>query len=81
MKMIFTFLFMLFLSGSVSSQTSFLEDYNFEDGGYYLLGTRSVSDRNRLADSLKEWYTDDISVMNEFKKEWVFTVPGKRYAF
>lgn len=71
-------LFLLFRSSF--GQTQVFEDYNFDEGAYYLLGTFSESDRNTLRDSLGEFYTDDISLLNQFKKEWVFTVPGKKYA-
>ena len=71
---------LIFLSNIAFGQIEFFKDYDFESGEYYLLGTRSESDRNDLADSLGEWYTDDISVLKEFKTEWTFTEPGKKYA-
>ncbi len=71
---------LIFLSNIAFGQVEFFKDYDFESGEYYLLGTRSESDRNDLADSLGEWYTDDISVLKEFKTEWTFKEPGKKYA-
>lgn len=71
---------LIFITNIAFGQTDFLGKYVFEEGGYYLLGTKSESDRNNLADSLGEWYTDDISTLNDFKSEWVFTEPGKKYA-
>lgn len=72
--------FLIFLSHLSFAQVEFFTEYDFEDGGYYLLGTRSESDRNELADSLGNWYTDDITLLKEFKAEWVFAEPGMMYA-
>jgi len=72
--------YLLFLSTITFGQVDFLNNYDFELGGYSLLGARSESDPNEFADSLGEWYTDDISVLNDFKSEWVFTTPGKHYS-
>lgn len=71
---------MIFLSNIAFGQVEFFKDYDFESGKCYFLGVRSESDRNDLADSLGEWYTDDISVLNKFKTEWTFTKPDKKYA-
>lgn len=79
MKILQLAIFIL-LSNISFGQIQFFKDYDFKKGGYYLLGRSSESDRNELADSLGEWYTDDISVLNEFKEEWTFTEPGQRYA-
>ncbi|PCJ67757.1 MAG: hypothetical protein COA58_01075 [Bacteroidetes bacterium] len=56
------------------------KDYNFEQGGYSILGTFSRSDRNSLQDSLGEFYTDEIAILNQFKAEWTFSIPGKKFA-
>src|SRR5687767_9322662 len=61
-------------------QTELLKKYNFDEGGYYILGVRSESDRNALADSLGEFYTDDIKILNAIKKEWVFKKPSPKFA-
>lgn len=61
-------------------QTAVFNDFNFEEGGYALVALRSKAQKNSLADSLDYWYTDDVAVLNEFKKEWVFNVPGKMRA-
>ena len=45
---------LIFLTNVAFGQVEFFENYDFEKGGYYLLGTRSKSDRNELADSLGE---------------------------
>ncbi len=63
------------------SQVQPFQEFDFSDGEYYLLGfSWGGADKNELADSLGEWYTDEIDVLNEFKSEWVFDIPGKRYA-
>lgn len=61
-------------------QTQLLKDYDFDKGGYTLLGVRSESDRNGLADTIRDFYTDDIEVLNLFKKKWVFKKPSPQYA-
>jgi hypothetical protein len=80
MKKIILHISFLFLSILSFGQTQLLKDFDFEKGGYYLLGTFSESDRNSLQDSLGEFYTDNISILNQFKEEWTFTEPGKKYA-
>ena len=70
----------LLLGHSCSGQTQLLKDYDFNKGGYYILGTFSESDRNGLQDSLGEFYTNDISVLNQLKKEWTFKKPSPQYA-
>lgn len=70
-----------FLCSSVGfCQTQLLADYNFDKGGYYILGVFNESDRNGLRDSLGEFYTDSIPILNQFKQEWVFDKPGRKYA-
>ena len=71
---------LLLLTVSAYGQTQILKNYDFNKGGYYLLGTFSESDRSTLRDSIGEFYTDDISILNKFKKDWTFKKPGKRYA-
>lgn len=62
------------------SQTQVLADYNFDKGGYYMLGVFNESDRNGLRDSLGEFYTDSIPILNQFKHEWTFDTPGQKWA-
>lgn len=64
----------------VYGQTAVFSEYNFEDGGYALVALYSETSKNSLADSMGSWYIDDIATLNEFKKEWVFKVPGKMRA-
>jgi hypothetical protein len=71
---------LLLLTSTLSGQTQLLKNYDFDKGAYYLLGLRSESDPNGLADSLGEFYTDDIKVLNAIKKEWTFKKPSPQYA-
>lgn len=73
-------LFFLLLTSISFGQTQLLKNHDFDKGGYYLIGVRSDGDRNSLADSLGEFYTDDIGVLNAIKKEWTFTRPSPKYA-
>ncbi|MFB9079052.1 hypothetical protein ACFFLS_09855 [Flavobacterium procerum] len=80
MKTILLQIAFLLLTVSSFAQTQLLKDYDFNKKGYYILGTFSESDENSLRDSIGEFYTDDIAVLNRFKKDWVFKKPGKKYA-
>jgi len=80
MKTVILHTTLLLLTLTSFGQTQLLKDYDFNKGGYYILGTLSESDPNGLADSLGEFYTDDIAVLNQFKKEWVFKKPSPKYA-
>jgi len=73
-------IFLLSTGISFAEETQLLKDYDFDKGGYYLLGTFSESDHNGLRDTLGEFYTDDISVLNQFKQEWIFDKPSPFYA-
>ena len=70
-----------FLSfSSVHSQIQPLGEFDFSDGEYSLIGfIWGGSGYNKLVDSLGEWYTDDVDVLNEFKSTWIFEKPGKQY--
>lgn len=70
----------LVLTFSVFGKLQVFKEYNFDEGGYSLLGTFSESDENSLRDSLGEFFTDDITILNEFKKDWIFKKPGNMYA-
>ncbi len=54
--------------------------YNFDEGGYRLVFYRQQSDRNTLADSLGEFYIEDILVLKELSKKWQFKKPCPRFA-
>ncbi|WP_338759591.1 hypothetical protein WAF17_11975 [Bernardetia sp. ABR2-2B] len=64
------------------TQTQIFKDYNFDKGGYYILGTIGEHDRHvkTLCDTLGEFYTDKIDILNEFKNEWVFSEPDPHFA-
>jgi hypothetical protein len=70
----------LLLTVAAFGQVQLLKDYDFDKGGYSLLGIRSESDPSGLADTLGEFYTDDISVLKQFQKEWIFKKPSPQYA-
>jgi hypothetical protein len=80
MTRIIFILLLLTTTFSLKGQVSLLEDFDFSKGGYYLIGIRSMSDPNGLADTLGEFYTNDIETLNQIKKEWTFKIPGKQYA-
>lgn len=71
---------LLFTSLYAKTQTQIFKDYNFNEGGYSIVGTYLESDENFLQDSLGEFYTDDIAILNQFKNTWVFNKPSPKYA-
>lgn len=79
MKNIQLILFIL-LNCNLFGQTQLMKNYDFDQGGYSILGTYSESSKNSLRDSIGEFYTDDIKILNQFKKNWTFEKPGKQYA-
>ena len=50
-----------------------LDKYPFDKGGYAIVGLLSESDANELQQEMGQFYTDDISLLNEIKKAWVFS--------
>lgn len=80
MKCFYFNIALFFFVVSVFGQTSVFNKYDFNRGGYSLLGKFSQSDRNSFRDSLGEFYTDDTVVLNMFKNDWVFDKPGMQYA-
>ena len=62
------------------NEVKFLNKYPFEKGGYALVGLLSESDPNDLQNELGEFFTDDINVLNEFKKSWTFSKESVKYA-
>ena len=65
----FTTLFLLISAFGMIGQTAVFKDYNFDDGGYSILGIYSESDRSSLQDSMREFYTDDITILKQFQKQ------------
>ena len=80
MKTIILNIILLLLTVATYGQKQIFKKYDFNKEGYYLLGAFSASDESTLQDSIGEFYTDDISILNKFKKDWIFKEPGKRYA-
>jgi hypothetical protein len=80
MKTTFLYITFLFLTVSTFGQTQLFKDYDFNKGGYSLLGTFSESDKNSLRDSIGEFFINDTIILNKFKRDWTFEVPGNMYA-
>ncbi len=80
MKTIFLLITFLFLAVSIVGQTQLFKDYDFNKGEYALIGTFSESDKNSLRDSMGEFFTNDTILLNKFKRDWTFEVPGNMYA-
>lgn len=80
MKNYILFFILVFLPVTSYSSTKLFKDYKFEDGGYYIIGAFSESDKNSLCDSLGQFYTDSLPILNLFKEEWQFDKPGMQYS-
>jgi hypothetical protein len=63
-----------------NAQTKLLSKYPFDKGGYAIVGLLSESDPSDLQKQLGEFYTDDIKVLNDFKKAWTFSKKSPMYA-
>ncbi len=80
MKKLIILFFVFFVCITSSfAQTRVFKDYNFNKGEYYILGAFAQSDENSLRDSLGEFYTNDIALLNEFKRTWVFYGSSPHY--
>jgi hypothetical protein len=64
----------------VFGQSKLLNDYRFEDGGYEFIGIFAHMNDHPLQKKLGEFYTNDISVLNDLKNAWVFKRPQRQYA-
>jgi hypothetical protein len=64
----------------VYAQKQLLKNFDFDKGGYSLLGISREGGPNKLAHSLGEFYTDDIQLLNAIKKEWIFKKPSPMYS-
>lgn len=74
------FLSLLLLTKFASAQYIPFKKYDFDKGGYSILGMKDESDYNPLAAKLGEFYTDDIKVLNMIKTTWVFDKKSPQYA-
>lgn len=66
-------LLLLLSSTGTEAQTGIFSKYGFEKKGYAIVGLAAGARPNFLQEALGEFYTDDIAVLNDFKKNWVFT--------
>jgi hypothetical protein len=65
-------LLLLFTTAGIAAQTGIFSKYAFEKKGYAVVGLAAGAKPNFLQQVLGEFYTDEISVLNDFKKNWVF---------
>lgn len=64
-----------FLITSIFGQTQLLSEYDFDKGGYYILGQFYGADPHPLTDSIGEFYSNDITILNKLKHDWIFYKP------
>ena len=62
------------------NEVKFLNRFPFEKGGYAIVGLLSESDPNDLQNEMGDFFTDDINVLNEFKKSWTSSKETVMYA-
>jgi hypothetical protein len=77
---IFTVIYLASYVQFAWGQTQVFGNYDFDKTGYYILGVRSESDPNNLSDTLGDFYTNDINILNKFKETWVFNTPSPMHA-
>ena len=84
MKTLILHIIIAFFTLESFGQTQLFENYDFNDGGYYILclkGRIDMTDRAKgLLYCMGNFYLKDTIALNKIKKEWVFTKPGGQYA-
>ena len=71
---------LIYMHLSAFGQTQLLKNYDFNKGGYCLVGITSEGGPNRIVDSLGDFYTNDIAILNAIKKEWTFKKSSPMYS-
>jgi hypothetical protein len=67
------FILILLIESFLSfGQVALFKEYDFNKGGYRILGIKNDITPKGLEDTIGDFYTDDISVLNLLKKEWIF---------
>jgi hypothetical protein len=64
--------FLVAAQKAASAQYRPFDRFNFEDGGYTLLGIFEHHDDHPVQKKVGEFYTDNITVLNAVKKAWNF---------
>ena len=63
-----------------NKEIKFFKKYPFDKGGYAIVGLPSESEPNDLQQEMGEFFTDDVEVLNEFKRTWSFSKESVIYA-
>lgn len=71
---------LLLFSSTLAGQIDLFGQYNFEEGGYVLLGLQAHHTDHKISKALGNFYTDDIAVLNSIKRTWRFPRPGPAHA-
>lgn len=71
---------MLFVAANASGSFAPFAKYRFEDGGYRLVAAFEHHNDHALQKQVGEFYTDDLAVLNEIKRDWSFTQRSPLYA-
>lgn len=67
-------------SARFSGSVRLLEKYDFNSGHYTIVGVVWHDQRHRLQKSMGHFYTDDVQVLNQLKKNWITGKPSPYYA-
>ena len=65
---------------NIKHKIKLLDKYPFDKGGYAIVGLLSGSGTNDLQNEMAEFFTEDVNVLNDFKKAWTFTKETAVYA-
>ncbi|MGQ0540455.1 MAG: hypothetical protein ACT4O9_01235 [Blastocatellia bacterium] len=80
MRQTLSILLLLLCTIPCFTQAALFDKYRFEDGGYTILGIFVHHTDHPLQKKIGEFYTDDLSLLNAIKKDWVFKKPQYMHA-
>jgi hypothetical protein len=83
MKQAFSYLvvaLLFFSAQTLSAQYRPFEKYNFDEGGYILVGVFEHHSDHPVQKSVGEFYTDDVALLNAIKEAWNFPREQRMYA-
>jgi hypothetical protein len=76
-------LFIITITSSLFAKTQVFKEYNFSEDGFTLLFVQNqpyLVDQNNNSSDLINYYTDDISILNNIKNNWIFSKSEVMYA-
>jgi hypothetical protein len=74
MKFSFVAIILLITSNCIAQNKAkaLLKEFNFDNGGYFLLGHDGIKNTDSILGAYGDFYIDDIPTLNEIKSNWKF---------